>query len=76
MKAIVCAAYGPPDVFQLRKVERTAPRDKEVLAGDQHFNHASVTFQLAGSRGQWIQVACRGRSPAVVQRGSWVYKKS
>jgi NADPH:quinone reductase-like Zn-dependent oxidoreductase len=31
MKAIVCTKFGPPDVLQLREVEKPMPRENEVL---------------------------------------------
>jgi NADPH:quinone reductase-like Zn-dependent oxidoreductase len=31
MRAIVCTKYGPPNVLQLREVDKPSPRDNEVL---------------------------------------------
>ncbi len=68
MKAIVCTKYGPPDVLQLKEVEKPVPKDNEVLI---KIHAASVTFaEIAFRKGKPFIVRLfagltRPRKPAI-----------
>jgi len=53
MKAINCSKYGPPEVLQLREVEKPVPKDDEVLI---KIYSTSVTASDCIIRGFKLQV--------------------
>ncbi len=58
MKAIVCEKYGPPDVLQLKEIEKPQPKDDEVL------------IRNYGSSINTVDVFARsGKAPKVIFRG-------
>jgi NADPH:quinone reductase-like Zn-dependent oxidoreductase len=50
VKAIVCKKYGPPDVLELREVEKPTPKDDEVLVRVHAASVAMGDCELRGLR--------------------------
>ncbi|MFW9904320.1 MAG: NAD(P)-dependent alcohol dehydrogenase [Candidatus Thorarchaeota archaeon] len=58
MQAIICSKYGPPEVLELREIEKPQPKDDEVL------------IRNYGSSINTVDVSARsGKAPKVVFRG-------
>jgi NADPH:quinone reductase-like Zn-dependent oxidoreductase len=71
MKAIVCIGYGPPEVLQLKEVEKPTPKDNEVLV-----KIYATTVSVADSRIRGFRVPLSFWLPARIALGIRKPKKA
>ncbi len=71
MKAVVCIKYGPPEVLQIKEVEKPKPKDNEVL-----IKIATTSVTIADSRVRGFNVPLSFWIPARIALGFTKPRKS
>ena len=68
MKAIVCTKYGPPEVLQLKEVEKPTPQEDEALVKVMATSLNAADFEAL--RGAWSVRVAAPRKPMYKILGS------
>ena len=54
MKAVICTKYGPPEVLQIREVEKPVPKENEVLIRIKTTSLTTADIRIRGANFPWL----------------------